>query len=88
MANTYFKTLVTMLLIMCFSFTGNAQINSISRANSPQNLTPNKYSKEIQRIVNSYDQNKLKSIYAEVAAKDALNLAQVKSYALLNNIET
>jgi hypothetical protein len=60
-----------------FSFTVNSQ-----------NLTPNKYSKEIQRIVNTYDQDELKSLYTEAAAKDALNLAQVRSYALLNNIQT
>ena len=63
-----------------------AQISRQTPNDNQKSPQPNKYAKQIEKIVNSYDQDKLSAMYSEAFAKHAFNKAQVESYALLNNI--
>ncbi len=80
------SSVITVTFLLCFTFLSSAQIRVSTPNTNQQTPEPNKYAKELQRIVNSYDQNKLSALYTESMARDAFNKTEVASYALSNNI--
>ena len=78
-----FKYFTKSLFLYFFLFSVFGLISVTGQTNKPE---PNKYAKQIAKIVESYNQAELSGIYSQLATKAALNRAEAKSYALLRNI--
>ncbi len=76
---------LTFIFVFCFSLNGLAQIKGQNPL-QPKPSKTNAYSIQLDSIINSYDQEKLATLYKEYSEKYTRLKNEAEAYALLNNI--